>query len=149
MVSWKGDISRSGGIATNIGIHFFDVLSWIFGPVENNIVHVCEQRKAAGFLELKRGRVRWFLSLDCGDLPFTPKIGESMTHRSIKIDGEEIDFSSGFADLHTQSYRQILAGKGFGLPDILTSVEIVSDIRKAKPAGLKGNCHPMLKNSQI
>ena len=144
MVSWKGDISKSGGIANNIGIHFFDMLSWIFGDVKRNIVHVYEPTKAAGFLELNRARVRWFLSLDRNDLPFIPQPAKPMTYRSITIDGEEIDFSDGFTGLHTESYRQILAGHGFGPQDVVTSIEIVSAIRNAKPVGLKGNYHPML-----
>lgn len=144
MVSWKGDISKSGGIANNIGIHFFDVLSWIFGGVKKNIVHMYEPTRAAGFLELARARVRWFLSLERKDLPFTPEADKPMTYRSITIDGKEIEFSSGFTDLHTESYRQILMGKGFGLQDVITSIEIVSAIRNVKPVGLKGDYHPML-----
>lgn len=148
MISWKGDISKSGGIATNIGIHFFDMLSWIFGGVRKNIVHVCEPMKAAGFIELDRARVRWFLSLDWKDLPFTPEPNKPMTYRSVTIDGEEIEFSDSFADLHTESYRRILMGKGFGLQDVMTSVEIVSEIRNAKPVGLKGDYHPMLSRTE-
>lgn len=144
MVSWKGDVSKSGGIVNNIGIHFFDMLSWIFGPVKNNIVHIYGRKRAAGFLELERGRVRWFLSLERKDLPFAPEAGKPMTYRSVIIDGEEIEFSGGFTDLHTESYRQILAGKGFGPQEVITSIEIVSDIRNAKAIGLKGDYHPML-----
>ncbi len=145
MVSWKGDISKSGGIATNIGIHFFDMLSWIFGGVKNNTVHLYEPRKAAGFLELRRGRVRWFLSLDRNDLPLASEPDKPTTYRSVTVDGEEIEFSGGFSDLHTESYRRILAGEGFTTRDVLTSVKIVSDIRSAEPIGLKGDYHPMLK----
>jgi len=145
MVSWKGDISKSGGIATNIGIHFFDMLSWIFGDVKKNTVHLYEPRKAAGVMELQRGRVRWFLSLDRNDLPLASEPDRPMTYRSITVDGEEIEFSGGFSDLHTESYRRVLAGEGFTTQDVLTSVKIVSDIRSAKPIGLKGDYHPMLK----
>jgi UDP-N-acetyl-2-amino-2-deoxyglucuronate dehydrogenase len=145
MVSWKGDISKSGGIATNIGIHFFDMLSWIFGEVKNSTVHLYEPRKAAGVLELRRGRVRWFLSLDRNDLPLASESEKQMTYRSVTVDGEEIEFSGGFSDLHTESYRKILAGEGFTTQDVLTSVKIVSDIRSAEPIGLKGDYHPMLK----
>jgi UDP-N-acetyl-2-amino-2-deoxyglucuronate dehydrogenase len=146
MASWKGDVSKSGGIATNIGVHFFDMLSWIFGGVRKNIVHICEPAKAAGFLELDRARVRWFLSVDREDLPFTLEPGKPGTYRSIKIDGEEIEFSGGFADLHVESYRRILAGKSFLPGDVITSIKIVSDIRNAKPVGLKGDYHSMLAN---
>lgn len=144
MASWKGDTSKSGGIATNVGVHFFDMLSWIFGGVRRNIVHMHKPTKAAGFLEFDRARVRWFLSLERKDLPFAPEPGKLMTYRSITVDGEEIEFSGGFADLHTESYRQILAGGGFGLEDVMTSIEIVSDIRNAEPVGLKGDYHPLL-----
>ena len=144
MVSWKGDVSKSGGIASNIGVHFFDMLSWTFGGVKENTVHVYEPRKAAGFLELERARVRWFLSLDCKDLPFPLQEGPPKTYRSIKIDDEEIEFSGGFADLHTENYRRILAGESFGPQEVLTSIEIISGIRNAQPIGLKGDYHPML-----
>jgi len=143
-VSWKGDVSKSGGIATNIGIHFFDMLTWIFGPVEKNLLHLREPTRTGGFLELSRARVRWFLSAERKDLPIQPESGKPMTYRSIKIDGEEIEFSGGFKDLHTRSYQQILEGKGFRTQDVMPSVEIVSTIRHAKPAGLKGDYHPML-----
>ncbi|RKY09470.1 MAG: oxidoreductase [Planctomycetota bacterium] len=143
-VSWKGDVHKSGGIANNIGIHFFDMLAWIFGPVKQNVVHLFEPNKAAGFLELERGRVRWFLSLDRNDLPFKPGPGQPKTYRSITIDGREVEFSEGFTELHTDSYRQILAGNGFGLDDVKPSIEIVSEIRNTNPIGLKGDYHPML-----
>jgi len=144
MVSWKGDESKSGGIANNIGIHFFDMLTWIFGPAKQNIVHIYEPRRAAGYLELARARVRWFLSLNHSDLPNEPKPDEPRTYRSITVDGEEIEFSGGFGDLHTESYREILAGRGFRPMDVLASVEIVAAIRGSKPVGLKGDYHPLL-----
>jgi len=144
MVSWKGDVKKSGGIATNIGVHFFDMLSWIFGPVKSNLVNMYQDRRAAGCLELKKARVRWFLSLEREDLPFEPEPDKPMTHRSIKIDGQEIEFSGGFADLHTKSYQEILKGNGFRLADVLPSIKIVSDIRRAEPVGMKGQYHPML-----
>ncbi|MCF7954994.1 MAG: Gfo/Idh/MocA family oxidoreductase [Phycisphaerae bacterium] len=143
-VSWKGDIHKSGGIANNIGVHFFDMLTWIFGSVKQNIVHVSEPSKAAGFLELARGRVRWFLSLDHNDLPFKPEPNQPKTYRSITVDGQEVEFSEGFTELHTDSYKHILAGNGFGLKDVKPSIEIVSEIRKIQPVGLKGEYHPML-----
>lgn len=142
--SWKGDISKSGGVATNIGVHFFDMLSWIFGPVKQNEVHLRNERKVSGFLELEKANVRWFLSLDRNDLPFDPEPGKPMTHRSITVDGKEIEFSGGFTDLHTESYKKILAGKGFGMEQVLNSIEIVSSIRKADPIGVKDNSHPLL-----
>ena len=145
MFSWKGDVSKSGGIATNIGIHFFDMLAWIFGDVKENTVHVNEPARAAGFLEFQKGRVRWFLSIDRNDLPVKAASDEPITYRSVTVDGEEIEFSGGFSDLHTESYRRILAGEGFSTRDVLTSVRIVSDIRSAEPTGLKGDYHPMLK----
>ena len=145
MVSWKGDVSKSGGIANNIGIHFFDVLAWIFGEVKQNVVHVLEPRRAGGLLELERARIRWFLSIDQEDLPFKPEPGKPMTYRSITVDGEEIEFSGGFSDLHTRSYQRILDGDGFGPPDAMPAIKIVSDIRTAEPVGLKGDYHPMLE----
>jgi len=144
LVSWKGDINKSGGIATNIGVHFFDMLSWIFGQVKRNTVHAIEPTRAGGLLELTNARVRWFLSLDRNDLPIPPEPGKPGTYRSITVDSKEVEFSDGFSDLHTQSYRRILEGKGFTLQDVLPSIQIVSDIRSAKLAGLQGDYHPML-----
>jgi len=144
-ISWKGDIQKSGGVATNIGIHFFDMLSWIFGNSTKNIVHISETHKAAGYLELENARVRWFLSLDYNDIPALVKASGKRTFRSITVDGEEIEFSEGFADLHTISYQEILAGKGFGLNDARQSVETSYTIRNSKPVGLKGDYHPILK----
>jgi UDP-N-acetyl-2-amino-2-deoxyglucuronate dehydrogenase len=149
MVSWKGSIEKSGGIATNIGIHFFDVLAWIFGDVRKNVVHISQPKRAAGFLELQKARVRWFLSLERSDLPFEPQPGKPMTYRSITIDGQEMEFSEGFGDLHTESYKKILAGEGFGTKDVIASVQIASDIRKAEPVGLKGDYHPILKSIKL
>jgi UDP-N-acetyl-2-amino-2-deoxyglucuronate dehydrogenase len=145
-ISWKGDVQKSGGVATNIGIHFFDMLGWIFGKQKMNIVHLSEPQKAAGYLELEHARVRWFLSIDYNDIP--PKIKESgqRTFRSITVDGSEVEFSKGFTDLHTLTYEEILAGKGFGLQDARQSVETAYIIRNAKPQGLKGEYHPFLKN---
>lgn len=144
MSSWKNDITKSGGIATNIGIHFFDMLQWIFGPAEENVVHLLEPNKASGFLKLNHARVRWFLSLDRNDLPDdTANVGQT-TYRSIEVDGTEIEFSDGFTDLHTRSYEKILAGEGFGLKDVLPSIEIVSSIRNSNPVDPEGDHHPML-----
>ncbi len=144
-VSWKGDLQKSGGVATNIGIHFFDMLSWIFGDTVKNIVHILEPKKAAGFLELKNARVRWFLSLDYNDIPGPVKKTGQRTFRSITVEGEEIEFSDGFADLHTLSYKEILSGSGFGIEDARQSVETAYLIRNSNPTGIKGDYHPLLK----
>jgi UDP-N-acetyl-2-amino-2-deoxyglucuronate dehydrogenase len=144
-ISWKGDIQKSGGVATNIGIHFFDMLCWIFGDAKKNVVHLSEPHKAAGYLELENARVRWFLSLDFEDIPGNIKETGKRTFRSIRVDGEEVEFSDGFADLHTHTYVEILAGRGFGLNDACQSVEIAFNIRNAKPVGLQGDYHPILK----
>jgi len=144
-ISWKGDIQKSGGVATNIGIHFFDMLSWIFGDVKNNTVQLSEPNKAAGYLELENARVRWFLSIDYNDIPDIVKRNGRRTFRSITVEGEEIEFSEGFADLHTETYKEILAGRGFGLKEAKQSVEIAYTIRNAKAVGLRGDYHPILK----
>jgi UDP-N-acetyl-2-amino-2-deoxyglucuronate dehydrogenase len=145
IISWKGDIQKSGGVATNIGIHFFDMLSWIFGGVKKNTVNLSQPNKVAGYLELENARVRWFLSLDQNDLPLSAIEKGMRTYRSIKIDGEEIEYSEGFTDLHTLTYKEILAGRGFGLEDARKSVEIAYTIRNASPVGLTGDYHPFLK----
>ncbi len=142
--SWKGNITKSGGVYTNIGIHFFDMLSWIFGEVKSSIIHLKEKNKAAGLLELKKANVKWFLSLDNRDLPEQALKNNQPTFRSINIDGYEVEFSGGFTDLHTESYKQILLNKGFGLEDARNSIEIVHDIRVSNPIGLKGEYHPFL-----
>jgi UDP-N-acetyl-2-amino-2-deoxyglucuronate dehydrogenase len=144
-ISWKGDLQKSGGVATNIGIHFFDMLSWIFGNCRKNTVHLSEPHKAAGFLELENARVRWFLSVDYNDIPDSVKATGKRTFRSITVDGEEIEFSEGFTDLHTMTYQEILAGRGFGLKEARQSVETAYTIRNSKPSGLKGDYHPILK----
>ena len=144
--SWKGNPAKSGGVAANIGIHFFDMLSWIFGEVQDSKVHVYQKNKAAGFLQLKQARVRWFLSLDRDDLPQKALEKRWSTYRSITVNGEEIEFSGGFTDLHTESYREILTGNGFGIKEARNSIEIVHGIRTQKPLGLTGDFHPFLKN---
>jgi UDP-N-acetyl-2-amino-2-deoxyglucuronate dehydrogenase len=141
--SWKGDVKKSGGIATNIGIHFFDVLQWIFGPVRKNAVHLLDVDRAAGVLELQNARVRWFLSLRFDDLPAAALKERKRTFRSLQVGNGRCEFSDGLADLHTTSYKEILRGKGFGLDEARASVEIVSDIRSARPIGLKGDYHPL------
>ncbi len=145
--SWKGDMQKSGGIATNIGVHFFDMLSWIFGPVKSSTVHMSELDKAAGFLELERANVRWVLSIDETMLPDDIKAKGQRTYRSIMIENQEIEFSAGFTDLHTESYKNILVDNGFGLKEARNSIEMVYNIRNAKPIGLVGDYHPLLKKS--
>jgi UDP-N-acetyl-2-amino-2-deoxyglucuronate dehydrogenase len=143
--SWKGDIHKSGGIATNIGIHFFDMLTWIFGDVKKNIIHLLDPDKASGYLELEKARVKWYLSLDYRDLPESAKQKGLHSYRTLVMDKTEIDYSEGFTDLHTKSFEEILAGRGFGLLDARPSVEIVYQIRNATPIGLKGDYHELCK----
>ncbi len=141
--SWKGDVSKSGGIATNIGIHFFDMLTWIFGEVKSNTVQLHTHDRAAGLLQLERANVRWFLSINAATLPKEIKAAGQTTYRSIVVDGNELEFSNGFTDLHSESYKQIIAGNGFGIEEARTSINIVHDIRKQEPVGLVGDYHPL------
>lgn len=141
LVSWKGQKERSGGLATNIGIHFFDLLIWLFGPVAQSEVHIANSRHTGGYLELERAKVRWFLSVDRTDLPKEIIKNGQTTFRSITLDGSEIEFSGGFADLHTEVYRRTLAGNGFGLSDARPSIELAHDIREATPKGVNANAH--------
>jgi UDP-N-acetyl-2-amino-2-deoxyglucuronate dehydrogenase len=142
-VSWKGDESKSGGVATNIGVHFFDMLSFVFGPLKRNIVQHRAPDCASGYLEYQNARVRWFLSINVRDIPASIA-GKQRTFRSITIDGKELEFSEGFADLHTQSYKQILAGRGFSLEEVRPSIETVAQIRTAPIELNKGEQHPFL-----
>lgn len=145
--SWKGDVQKSGGIATNIGIHFFDMLIWLFGEVKEQKVFLSQPNKASGFITLKNARVRWFLSLDINDIPIELREQNKRTFRSITLDGEEIEFSDGFTDLHTESYKNIIAGNGFGLAQARPSIELVYSIRNATINELKNDFHPYcLKN---
>jgi UDP-N-acetyl-2-amino-2-deoxyglucuronate dehydrogenase len=144
--SWKGNMEKSGGVATNIGIHFFDMLIWIFGEVKHIEVHHSDTQKVAGFLELEKANVRWFLSLDKKDLPPQALLENKTTYRSIQIDQTEVEFSGGFTDLHTVVYRNILEGKGFGIADARPSVQLVYYIRNTNPVGIKSQkVHPMLR----
>jgi len=143
--SWKGDEEKSGGIATNIGVHFFDLLSWIFGAPRECLVHLKTWNKAAGFLELERARVRWFLSLDVRDLPPEVSAEGKRTFRCIKVNDKPFDFSEGFKDLHTLSYEEILAGRGFRLDENRRAIEIVHRIRHAKPEPSRGELHPLAR----
>ena len=144
--SWKGDEDKSGGIATNIGVHFYDMLHFIFGELQENIVHYKSATKSAGYLEYENARVRWFLSIDYNDVPNEVQATGQRTYRSITVDGEEIEFSGGFTDLHTISYNEILAGRGFGLNENRVAISTVADIRNQAPRGLQGEYHPFLKN---
>jgi len=141
-ISWKGNAEKSGGIATNIGVHFYDMLIWIFGDVKGNIVHIHQPDTAAGFLELANARVRWFLSINDRFLPKDCVVKGQRTYRSIKVDGREIEFSGGFMDLHTRSYEEIIAGRGFGLREATASINTVHKIRNASPIGPIGDYHP-------
>lgn len=143
--SWKGDERKSGGIATNIGVHFFDMLHFIFGALQDSKVHISEASRAAGWLEYERARVRWFLSVDLADLPEPARVAQAAgprTFRSITVDGTEIEFSGGFADLHDRSYELILQGNGFGLEASRSAIETVAAIRTADPIGTVGEYHP-------
>ncbi|MBN2727794.1 MAG: Gfo/Idh/MocA family oxidoreductase [Bacteroidales bacterium] len=145
--SWKGDISRSGGIATNIGVHFFDMLTWIFGDVQNQKIHIDAKHKAAGFMQLKNANVRWFLSIDSNDIPKSVK-GQKRTYRSIQMNGEEIEFSDGFTELHTESYKNILSGNGFGLSHARSSIKTVYEIRNSKVCEATEDYHPFVKTTK-
>lgn len=144
LVSWKGQTDRSGGLATNIGIHFFDLLVWLFGPVQSHEVHVASPKHTGGYFELERARVKWFLSIDRDDLPEECVRKGQTTYRHITIDGAEVEFSEGFTELHTEVYRQTLAGKGFGLEDARPSITLAHEIREAQPIGIVPHSHPSL-----
>lgn len=144
MESWKGDARKSFGVATNIGVHFYDMLHFIFGRLQHNVVHYRSEAKAAGYLEYERARVRWFLSIDANDLPVEVK-GKKSTYRNIDISGQQLEFSEGFADLHTTSYQEILAGRGYGLGDVRHCIETVDVIRTASIAqGQDSRVHPFV-----
>ena len=145
--SWKGDYGKSGGIATNIGVHFYDMLSWIFGSLKRNVVHVQSHDRAAGYLEFERARVRWFLSINYDLIPQEIKAKGQRTFRSITIEGEELEFSGGFTDLHTKVYEGVLEGNGYGIEDARQAIEIVHNIRNSNPVGLRGDYHPFAKKS--
>jgi UDP-N-acetyl-2-amino-2-deoxyglucuronate dehydrogenase len=144
-VSWKGSPQRSGGLSTNIGIHFFDLLVWLFGSVAGSQTHLREDKREAGFLELERARVTWFLSTDFRDLPFHGEAGAKTTFRSITIDGDELEFTDGFTDLHTRVYEEVLAGRGFGLDVARPSVELAYRIRTDELSAPGSLAHPQLR----
>jgi UDP-N-acetyl-2-amino-2-deoxyglucuronate dehydrogenase len=143
--SWKGNVEKSGGIATNIGVHFYDMLQWIFGDVKQNVVHIHEHDRAAGYLEFKQARVRWFLSIDYNTIPQELRNEGKRTYRSLTINDESFEFSDGFTELHTNSYKHILSGAGFRIEEARTAINIVHHIRTQKPIGLQGNYHPFAK----
>lgn len=141
--SWKGDVNKSGGIATNIGVHFFDMLHWLFGALQENVVHIHAYDRAAGYLEFEKAKVRWFLSINADTLPEDLRAAGKRTYRSIQIDGQEFEFSEGFTELHTRSYEDVLSGGGFGLEDCRQAINMVYTIRNAKPAGyIPEQSHP-------
>ncbi len=143
--SWKGDDQKSGGIATNIGVHFYDMLGWIFGDPKKNEVHLKKRDASAGYLEFENAKVRWFLSVNYEYIPDEVKESGQRTYRSITVNGNEIEFSHGFTDLHTESFKQILAGNGFGLKEARKSIEIVSNIRNQDIIENQSDSHPFIK----
>jgi UDP-N-acetyl-2-amino-2-deoxyglucuronate dehydrogenase len=147
-VSWKGIEDKSGGIATNIGVHFFDLLMWLFGRCRGSHVHLAEGKRMAGYLELDRANVKWFLSVDRTDLPIEARTANRTTYRSITIDGSEIEFTDGFADLHTRVYEETLAGRGFGIEDTRPAIELVYRIRTAALQRANGDVHPFFLKHQ-
>jgi UDP-N-acetyl-2-amino-2-deoxyglucuronate dehydrogenase len=144
-VSWKGQKDKSGGVATNIGIHFFDLLMWLFGAAQGIRVHHSDDSRMAGFIEMERARARWFLSVDKNDLPDSAKVSGKNTYRSITVDGEEVEFSEGFTDLHTRVYEETLAGRGFGVQEARPSIELTYAIRSAPLSPLDDTAHPFLR----
>ncbi len=146
--SWKGSEEKSGGLAMNIGIHFFDVLIWLYGPVRRFELHATEPSRMSGLLELQSATVRWFLSIDAGDLPAEVRERDGFAHRSVDIDGRELDLSDGFTDLHTEVYRDILGGGGYGLEDSRAAIELVHALRGARVTPAPSEPHPLLARSR-
>ncbi len=144
-ISWKGSEEKSGGVAMNIGIHFFDLLVWLFGPVQSSATHLRDGRRMAGRLDLERARVRWFLSVDGTDLPAGYVESGRSAYRSLTIDGRELEFSEGFGDLHTHLYQEVLSGRGFGIEDARPAIELVYRIRKDALAMPDDDAHPMAR----
>jgi UDP-N-acetyl-2-amino-2-deoxyglucuronate dehydrogenase len=145
--SWKGSLEKSGGIGTNIGIHLFDLLMWLFGDAGDLRIHLSDPERMSGFLQLARARVRWFLSVNPGDLPYPVVPGKRSTFRSISIDGQEIEFTEGFTDLHTRVYQEILSGHGFGIADARPSIELAYRIRTAAITPSTQDLHPFINRS--
>jgi UDP-N-acetyl-2-amino-2-deoxyglucuronate dehydrogenase len=148
-VSWKGRQDQSGGLVTNIGVHFFDLVTWLFGALQETELHLNEEKRMAGWLGLERANVRWFLSTDTADLPFVPQPGTKTTFRSITVDGEEVEFSEGFANLHTRVYEEVLAGRGFGIDEARPSIELTAALRRGQAAAAHPERrHPHLSNQR-
>lgn len=143
--SWKGDMEKSGGIATNIGVHFYDMLCWIFGDVKESVVHIHTHDRAAGYFELEKARVRWFLSINYDTISEELRAKGARTYRSLKIENQEFEFSGGFTELHTRSYEHILEGNGFRIGEARKAIQVVHDIRHQTPIGMKGDYHPYVK----
>jgi UDP-N-acetyl-2-amino-2-deoxyglucuronate dehydrogenase len=148
LMSWKGSEERSGGLATNIGIHFFDLLMWLFGGVQHSELHLRQPKRMAGFIELKHANVRWFLSANSEDLPFPAEPGKKSTFRSITVDGQELEFTEGFTDLHTRIYEKTIKGEGFGIEDARASIELVHIIRTSPLVYGNGTAHPFLMENK-
>lgn len=146
--SWKGDSAKSGGLSMNIGIHFFDFLLWLYGSAQRNLLHVSTENKMSGCLELEHARVRWFLSVDESELPAKVRAEGGYAYRSITIDGEELDLSTGFTELHTEVYREILAGGGYGIADARPAIELVYHIRNTVPSMASGFGHPLISRDK-
>ena len=142
--SWKGFEHKSGGVATNIGVHFYDMLSFIFGKVQASEVHYRDNKTSAGYIKLEKARVRWFLSIDAAHLPTNAVHGEKSTYRSVTIEGEELEFSGGFNDLHTDSYKNIIQGHGFGVEENKTAINIVEALRVTDIIERPTSVHPLL-----
>jgi UDP-N-acetyl-2-amino-2-deoxyglucuronate dehydrogenase len=147
-VSWKGVDERSGGLVTNVGVHLFDLLIWLFGPMQHSEVHVRQPRMASGFMELEHARVRWLLSAERGDLPVVDGPRQRTSFRSITVDDKEVEFTEGFADLHTRVYEHILAGRGFGIDDARPAIVLTHHIRHATPEPRTSRLHPMLSEAR-
>lgn len=147
--SWKGDVERSGGLAMNIGVHFFDFLLWIFGKPQRNLLHISDAVRMSGVLELERARVRWYLSVDERDLPAKVRETGGHAYRSISVDGQEMDLSSNFEDLHTEVYRDILSGNGFGIDDAQSAIELIYQIRNSLPVSANGAAHPLITGGSL
>jgi len=145
LISWKGNANHSGGLATNIGVHFYDMLIWVFGPVEHSEVHMSQPTRTCGYLELEKARVRWFLSIDMQDAAAFSGSAQPSSHRVFKINDQQINFSDGFSDLHTELYRRTLAGKGFGIDDVRPSIQLIRNLRIAEPIGISANSHPFVR----
>jgi UDP-N-acetyl-2-amino-2-deoxyglucuronate dehydrogenase len=146
--SWKGAPEKSGGIATNIGVHFFDMLHFVYGGLQSSELHMVSLAKAAGFLEYERARVRWFLSIDVDDVPVAERAKGRRTWRALVADGADIEFSDGFTDLHTRIYEEILAGRGYGVEANRAAIETVAGLRGVAPVAGGDRVHPFARGPE-